>query len=167
MESKQLPDQNQILDTIFCVYNYMTEDYEPGTVIINKDLSIIMDEQKLLKMDNMNVKLITLRDLLETGFVSVGSIDLMDTMKITYPCPKYSESESHLKARIEGKYMHGSRKQLIVKPTGIDFELDPSESDDENEKSGNGVLKDEISKDEILNNETCDYEMLINFSRNH
>lgn len=150
MESSQVSDNqwNQILDTTFCVYNYTTTDYESGTIIINKDLSKIMDEQKLFDMNNMNVTLVTLRDLLEKGFMSVGSIDLMDTMKITYPCPKYSDMFNKnvdvfnkLKPRIKGKYMHGSRKKLIIEPTGIDFELNPYDSD---EKSDDEKTESEI-----------------------
>ena len=134
MENYTYDQLNQILDTQFCVYNYTTLDYESGTIIVNKKLSPIVDEQNLFDMNNMNMKMITLRDLLENGFISVGSVDIMDTMKITYPSLQYSDiTNFKTKPKIEGKYIHGSRKKLIIDPTGIDFDLDPDDSEDKSD----------------------------------
>ncbi len=130
---------NKILDTPFCIYNYTTVDYQSGTIVINKDLSAIMDKQTLFDMNNVSVKSVTIRELLETGFVGVGSVDLMDTIKITYPSSSWITANQNVykqTPKIEGKYLHGSRKKLIIDPTGIDFELDPYDSnEDPNDES--------------------------------
>ncbi len=115
-------NQEQLLDTEYLIYNFSTYNSEPGTIITHPDLAIIFDENKLFKMDNVNVKTIRLRDIIEKGFITIGSTDIMETLDITYPNPALNNKN---KPTIKGKYIHGSRKELITYPTGIDFIYDP------------------------------------------
>jgi hypothetical protein len=114
-----------LLETEFNIYSYLTQDNKPGTIIAHIDLAPVFDKNKLFTMDDVSVKTVKLRDIIGKGFISVGSTDLMDTLDITY-CAK----NQNIKPLIKGKYLHGSRKKLIAKPTQIEFEYDPV-SDDE------------------------------------
>jgi hypothetical protein len=118
-----------ILDTEFKIYNYLTTEYETGTIIAHTDLAPIFDENKLFQMDSMQCKVIRLRDLLEKGYISVGSVDLMDSLEIIYPDKRINQPVKP--PTVRGLYMHGSRRQLIGGCTKIDFEYDPpSDCDD-------------------------------------
>lgn len=116
---------SDVLDTKLKIYSYVTDDHEPGTIITPHELEQIFDNDVLFKMYDVSHKNISLRQLLEKGFISVGSTDIMETLDIEYPLFNTTK-----KPTIKGKYMHGSRKKLILEKTGIDFTLDP-ESDEE------------------------------------
>lgn len=120
----------RILDTELVLSTYITDDNEPGAILAHKDLKeISTDKNKMTKMNQNDHKIIKIRDILQKGFINVGSLDEMETLKITYPIPNTINKESD-KPIIKGTYMHGSRKQYISDPTGIDFLNDP-ESDNE------------------------------------
>ena len=77
-------------------------------------------------MEDVKTKQITLRSILESGVVSVGSTDLMETINIKYPDQRICSD----KPTITGMYMHGSRRRLIAEPLDTEFNYDP-ESDHE------------------------------------
>jgi hypothetical protein len=122
-----------ILNTEYVIYSYITADHEPGTIIVDSKLRNVFDEQKLFEMQTVSSNNIKLKDIIEKGFISVGSVDIMDTVNITYP-HKYITDRTKEKPTIKGTYLHGSRRELIGETTGIDFEYDPpSELENENE----------------------------------
>ncbi|VBB17840.1 hypothetical protein YASMINEVIRUS_303 [Yasminevirus sp. GU-2018] len=124
-------DPENILDTEIVVFSYITQDNEPGTLIVNMNsnprLEVFFERSDLLTMENVKKKKMTLRDLLLNGVVSVGSVDTMETLEISIPDKRVSTQ----KPSITGKFMHGSRKRLIAEPLGIEFDYYP-ESDHEN-----------------------------------
>jgi hypothetical protein len=140
----------QILDAEYKVYNYLTDTgNESGTIIVHPDLSIVFDENKLFSMNDVSTKIIKLRDLIENGFISVGSTDIMDNLQIQYPHPVLARS-TMVKPNIKGIYMHGSRKQLIAGPTNIVFDYDPvsdGEYDTEDNENINANEDNNISYD--------------------
>lgn len=127
-----------MLNTEYKVYSYITTDNEPGAIIIDPKLEVVFNENKLFKMEDVRTKVIKLKDILEKGFVNVGSVDLMETISIRYPhailsssaLQQGTECQPSLKPLIKGIYLHGSRKRLIAEPTNINFSYDP-ESDRE------------------------------------
>lgn len=122
---------DDILDTELTIYSYVTTDNVPGTIIINSlvnpKLKTFFDDNSLFMMEDVKTKQITLRNILESGIVSVGSTDLMETINISYPDQRICSN----KPTINGLYMHGSRRRLIAEPLGEKFIYDP-ESDHEN-----------------------------------
>ena len=122
---------DDILETELTVYSYTTDDGLPGTIIINSmvnpKLETLFDDDKLFVMDNVKTRKITLKSILESGVVSVGSTDLMETINISYPDQRICTK----KPTITGLYMHGSRRRLIAEPLDTEFNYDP-ESDHEN-----------------------------------
>lgn len=86
-------------------------------------------------MESLQSTTVKLRDVLVKGFISVGSTDLMDSIDIIHP-HKYIVEQSGDRSVIKGRYFHGSRRDLIAKPTGIDFLYDPV-SEDENDYQDN------------------------------
>lgn len=113
-------DLVKMLDTEYNIYNYLTLDNESGTIIIDQRLDTVFKENKLFGMVKETIKTIKLKDILEKGFISIGSTDIMDPVNISCPHPLLEG----LKPKITGRYMHGSRKELISKPTNINFEYD-------------------------------------------
>lgn len=118
---------DQILDTEYLVYSYKTVDDEPGSIICDPSLEPVFQNNVPLEMCESNYKIFKLRDLINNGFVSVGSTDLMETIKIRVPNKTIHPST---RPKIVGRYMHGSRKRLFADRTGLDFEYEP-ESDNE------------------------------------
>lgn len=117
----------KLLDTEYKVYSYLTIDNEPGTVITDRRLEKVFDDNKFFTMDNVKTSIIKLRDIIEKGYISVGSVDLMDSVRIVCPHP-----DLNLKSKISGRYMHGSRKAIISNTTNIEFSYEP-DSDVEDE----------------------------------
>lgn len=120
----------QLLDTEFTVYIYTTTDGEIGSVIVNTTanpkLADVFDNNKLFIMESYEKKVFKLRDLLQNGVLTIGSTDLMETLKIVYPDNRFYDA----KPTIKGLYMHGSRKRLIAETCETEFEYEP-ESDHE------------------------------------
>jgi len=116
---------DEILNIDLKVYSYLTNDNEVGTIITHPKLAPVFDNNKLFVMENVETKIIKLQDILTKGFISVGSVDIMDPIDIIYPL-----IDNNIKPCIKGKYMHGSRRRLIADQTEINFEYDP-ESDPE------------------------------------
>lgn len=121
-----------LLDTNLTIFTYVTNDTEPGAIILNTtanpNLDTIFDNNSLFTMHDTKKKIIKLRDILENGVVCFGSIDLMETIKIIYPDKRLSDD----KPKIIGTYIHGSRKSLIAGPLRTEFDYDP-ESDPESD----------------------------------
>jgi hypothetical protein len=121
-----MSDTDTILNTEVVIYAYTTNDNEPGTIILNTSvnpkLTDIFDNNILFTMHDVNKKTIRLEELFVNGIISVGSTDLMETLKICYPDPRINKN----KPKITGRYMHGSRRRLIAKPLNVEFELDPA-----------------------------------------
>ena len=124
---RSVEDLVNMLNTEYKVYSYITTDNEPGTIIVDPKLEVLFDDNKLFRMEDSRTKTIKLKDILEKGFVNVGSVDLIETLSIRYPHPVLQNDDS-LKPLVKGMYLHGSRKRLIGEPTNIDFSYDP-ESD--------------------------------------
>lgn len=128
---RSVDDLVKMLDSEYVVYSYLTLDNDPGTIIVDPKLQPVFDTDKLFKMECVKKRSITLREILEKGFLSIGSIDLMETVNITYPNKHLVEGQTNVtKPLIKGMYLHGSRRRLISDPTKIDFDYDP-ESDHE------------------------------------
>jgi len=123
-----------ILDTEYIVYTYLTPDYKPGAVIVDPKFRPIFDEKNLFEMESLKSTTIKLRDVLKKGFISVGSTDLMESIDITHP-HKYIVEQSGARSVIKGRYFHGSRRELIAEPTGIDFTYDPVSDNESEDKS--------------------------------
>jgi hypothetical protein len=134
---------DSILDTEYVVYTYLTPEYKPGAVIVDPKFRPIFDEKHLFEMESLQSTTLKLRDILVKGFISVGSTDLMDSIDITHP-HKYIVEQSGAKSTIKGRYFHGSRRDLIAKPTGIDFTYDPvsDEEKSEDEEKENNINDD-------------------------
>jgi hypothetical protein len=116
-------DLESLLNSEYHIYSYVTADHEPGTVIVDPALSDLFGKQILFEMDQCSsVKKFKLKELLQTGLVSAGSVDLMETLTINYPNKIFSPES---KPKIIGKYVHGSRKRLIGDKLNIDFEYEP------------------------------------------
>lgn len=121
-----MTDITDILDTKFTIYTYTTESDEIGTIIINTKIDGVIKDNNLFEMVNPVSKTITLRELLEKGFVKLGSTDIMESLDITYPDKAFSND----KPIIKGKYLHGSRKDLISNRVDVDFICDPPSEED-------------------------------------
>ena len=126
MSENDTSNQDKLLDTKFKIYTYTTNDYEPGTIIAPPNLDQAFADDNLFRMNELKTRVITLRELLEKGFISIGSTDSMETVDITYPTPGYSDS----KPVIKGTYMHGSRKIMIGQKTGVEFEYEPDSAEE-------------------------------------
>jgi len=137
-------DLVKMLDTEYNIYNYLTLDNESGTIIIDQRLDTVFKENKLFGMVKETIKTIKLKDILEKGFISIGSTDIMDPVNISCPHPLLEG----LKPKITGRYMHGSRKELISKSTNINFEYD-FDSDTE--------VIEEDKKDYFDFDDTCEH----------
>jgi len=125
-ETMSKSDFDKLMNTEFKVYCYNTIDEEPGTIIINNNISNIFNKNTLFEMDKQCFRTFKLGDLLKQGMITVGSTDIMETLTIQYPDPSYVEMGlSNDKPKIKGKYLHGSRNQLISIPTKTDFILEP------------------------------------------
>lgn len=134
----------QILDTKYKIYSYITEDNEPGTIIVDPKLQNIFDNNKLFNMEKTSVKIVTLREILNKGYISIGSTDHMETLDIVHP----SQLISSDKPKIIGKYMYGSRKALIGDQLGIDFLMDPeSEPESDSDLDSESILGNKIYTD--------------------
>lgn len=77
--------ENSLLDTKFIVYSYISPDGKPGTVIMHQNLSKAFQSGELIEMDYVKSITLSLKDLLEKGFWSVGDLDTMEDMDIHYP----------------------------------------------------------------------------------
>lgn len=108
------------MDVKFKIYSYITPDHEPGTLIVHPDLSNPFDTQKLFEMDCLVVKEISLQDILEKGFIKIGSTDMMDDMDIEYPV---IENERFKKNRIIGKHWSYTPNE-VAEMIGKQFEVD-------------------------------------------
>jgi hypothetical protein len=120
-------EMNKLLDSEYHMYSYMTAENEQGSIIVDSIMSKLFEDQALFEMDKSDVKKFTLRDLLQKGFISSGTIDIMEPIEIVYPNRTLFPGT---KPKIIGKYMHGSRRSLIGEKLNVDFDYDP-ESDHE------------------------------------
>ena len=104
----------------FKVYTYITPDHEPGTIIVHPDLTAPFDEQKLFEMDNLVVSELSLRDILEKGFIKLGSTDTMDKMDIEYPLIRNDTFKTN---KITGRHWDYSQQE-VADMIGKDFEVE-------------------------------------------
>lgn len=145
---------DDILDTKLTIFSYTTAD-DPGTLIINSSvnpkLKDLFEDNSLFVMEDVKMKQITIRDILEQGVLSVGSTDLMETVSICYPDPRLINT----KPLIKGLYMHGSRRRLIAEPLETEFTYDP-DSDHETFNFDNDSFSD---NEDVTSNNKSNYDM--------
>jgi hypothetical protein len=107
------------MKTKFKVYTYVTPDHEPGCMIVHPDLCAPFDKQMLLEMDKLVMTELSLRDILEKGFIKLGAPDMMEDMDIEYPL---IENDKYVKNRITGKHWEHSLEDIAIE-IGKDFEI--------------------------------------------
>jgi len=122
-EKVEITAYDRILQTKFIIYNYITEDNESGTIITRPEMKDVFETNLLFVMENRQSKEFTLKELLESGQISCGSVDTMETLNMSMPL--IGEGRMIIK----GLHMHRSR-QAISKLSGIQFEMDPESEDD-------------------------------------
>jgi hypothetical protein len=132
-----------LLNVKFKVYTYVTPEHDPGTLIIHPNLAAPFDNQKLFEMDKLVVNEISLRDILEKGFIKFGDTDVMEDMDIHYPqIPNSTYTEN----RIVGKHMYVSPLAVSAMIENVEFKVDEhidfetdSDNSDDSENSMNRI----------------------------
>ena len=144
-ESKESKELNSILDQKLKFYTYITATHEPGTLIMHPDLSEPFDTNMLFDMDKRVVKEISIRDILEKGFIKIGDTDTMEDMDIEYPI---IPNENYSQNKITGKHWDWSGsevasaigKNFLVNQSNNDYDSDFDDIDD----------FDHVERDEVM-----------------
>jgi hypothetical protein len=112
---------NPLLNIKFKIYTYITLDNKPGTLIVHPDLSPAFDTQVLFQMDKLTVTEVSLRDILNKGFVKLGDTDTMDKLDIEYPL---IQNQHYRENRIIGKHMDVSNHDINNMLPNIDLSFE-------------------------------------------
>lgn len=88
------------------MYTYITDDNDPGTIVVHSDLSAPFEQQRLMDMDRCSKSTTTIRQLL-TGFAKFGDADVMDLLNIEYPIDQSAATN-----KIIGKHMYLSSNEI-------------------------------------------------------
>ena len=88
------------------MYTYITDDNDPGTIVVHSDLSAPFEQQRLMDMDRCSKSTTTIRQLL-TGFAKFGDADVMDLLNIEYPIDQSAATN-----KIIGRHMYLSSNEI-------------------------------------------------------
>lgn len=123
-EAVEILKNTSIMNVKFNIYSYVTPDNKPGTLIVHPDLSKPFDEQRLFDMDEVELKEVSLLDILEKGFIKIGSTDIMEDMDIEYPLIL---NKTYEKNKIIGKHWSYTPTQ-VAQMIGKEFEIENIDS---------------------------------------
>jgi hypothetical protein len=118
----------------FTLYTYTTLMGKHGTIILSeyasKKLEKLIEQNKLVEMESFDKCTFSLGELLTKGIIINGCSDLIDSLQITLPDNKYTDE----KPKINGKFLHGSRKELFRDLSDVDFTYEPESEVEEVEE---------------------------------